>query len=422
MKTLAERMRPSRFEGYVGQEHLLGENGPIQKMLAAGQLSSMILWGPPGCGKTTLVEIIAKQLDRKFISMSAVEVGVKQVRELVDSARKSDLFASKPPILFLDEIHRFNKAQQDSLLGPMEKNEIILIGATTENPSFSLNNALLSRLKVYTLLPLAPERLLDLLRKAIDKDFVLKQRQIHLEETDALIAYSGGDARVLLNLFESTVLFADEPVKITNRLVREVAQERMPVYDRAGDSHYQIVSAFIKSIRGSDPDAGIYWLARMLHAGEDPIFIARRLLILASEDIGNANPMALMVANQTFQAVKEIGMPEARIILAQAVTYLASSEKSNASYLAITEALEFVKKTGDKPVPLHLRNASNSFLKEEGYGDGYRYPHDFPGGFISQKYFPDDLEHETFYYPKNIGMEEKISHRLRELRAAFKRG
>ncbi len=412
---LAERMRPRTLDDFTGQEHLVGPGAVLRKALESGHIPSMILWGPPGVGKTTLAGILAGQLQRPFYALSAINAGVKDIREIIEKARKQDLFNSRNPILFIDEIHRFSKSQQDSLLEAVEKGWVVLIGATTENPSFEVISALLSRSQVYVLKSLEPPELLGLLEKALREDEYLSQKKINLVETEALLRLSGGDARKLLNIFELLIEDTDKEQLITNELVLSRVQQNLALYDKAGEQHYDIISAFIKSIRGSDPNGGLYWLARMLAGGEDPIFIARRLLILASEDIGNANPQALQIASDSFRAVEVIGMPEARIILAQAVTYLASSPKSNAAYEGIAAAMSLVKETGDLPVPLHLRNAPTSLMKNIGYGDGYKYSHSYEGNFSPQEYLPHAVEGKKLYDPGKNKLEDAIRQRLREL-------
>lgn len=410
-KPLAERVRPQQLDEVIGQEHLVGEHGVLRKAIQSGRVPSMILWGPPGVGKTTLANIIAQTVKAPFFTLSAISSGVKEVREVIQRAKfQSDT------ILFIDEIHRFNKGQQDALLGAVEKGDITLIGATTENPSFEVNAALLSRSQVYTLKALNKKDLTRLLEVALTKDVVLSQRKIELKETEALFNISGGDARKLLNLLDLVLEHViDDPAILTNEVVKSVAQQRVATYDKSGDMHYDIISAFIKSIRGSDPNAAVYYLARMIEGGEDIKFIARRLLILASEDIGNANPTALVIATNAFQAVSMIGYPEGRIILSQAVTYLASSPKSNAAYLAINKAQEMVKKTGDLPVPLPIRNAPTRLMKEEGYGQGYKYSHDFPNNFAPQEFLPDEIARTTFFDPGKNPREEEMRKRLRFL-------
>ena len=409
MQPLAERMRPRTLEDYIGQQHLVGPNGVLRRMITSGRISSFILWGPPGVGKTTLATIIAGTLDVPFFTLSAVTSGVKDVRDVIDKARNSTFFNASRPILFIDEIHRFSKSQQDSLLGAVEQGVFTLIGATTENPSFEVIRPLLSRCQVYTLNSLGKEDLLALCQRVLEKDVVLKKQNIELKETDALLRYSGGDARKLLNILEllSESVQSDEVLEITDVLVAERLQQNPLAYDKDGEMHYDIISAFIKSIRGSDPDAAIYWLARMIEGGEDPAFIARRLVISASEDIGLANPNALLLANAAFDAVQKIGWPEGRIPLAEATVYLATSPKSNSAYNAINKALQYVRQTGNQPVPLHLRNAPTQLMSELGYSDGYKYPHDYPGHYIAQQYLPDASMDETFFIPADTDKVQK---------------
>ncbi|MBR7087576.1 MAG: replication-associated recombination protein A, partial [Prevotella sp.] len=389
---LAERLRPRSLDDYVGQQHLVGEGAVLRKMIDAGHIPSFILWGPPGVGKTTLAQIIANRLETPFYTLSAVTSGVKDVREVIEKARSGRFFSAASPILFIDEIHRFSKSQQDSLLGAVERGVVTLIGATTENPSFEVIRPLLSRCQLYVLKPLEKADLLALLNRALTEDVELKTRKIELKETDALLRYSGGDARKLLNILE-LVTTADEadPLVITDDIVVARLQQNPLAYDKDGEMHYDIISAFIKSIRGSDPDAALYWMARMIEGGEDPKFIARRLLISAAEDVGLANPNALLMANTAFEAVEKLGWPEGRIPLAEAAVYLATSPKSNSAYLGIDSALGIVRQTGNLPVPLHLRNAPTSLMKELGYSDGYKYSHDFEGHFVEQQYLPDEL-------------------------------
>lgn len=413
MKPLAERLRPTTLDEYIGQRHLVGQGAILRTMIDSGRIASLILWGPPGVGKTTLAKIIANTLDQPFYTLSAVSSGVKDVREVIDNARKNRFFSSASPILFIDEIHRFSKSQQDSLLAAVETGDVVLIGATTENPSFEVIRPLLSRCQVYTLKSLTEDDLHTLTQRALKEDVVLKERDIRVEETDALFRFSGGDARKLLNILDLVTSIGDErtPLVITNSLVTERLQENPLAYDKDGEMHYDIISAFIKSIRGSDPDAAIYWLARMIEGGEDPKFIARRLVISAAEDIGLANPNALLLANAAFDAVTKIGWPEGRIPLAEATVYLATSPKSNSAYLAIDEALAEVRKSGNAPVPLHLRNAPTALMKEQGYGVNYIYPHDFPNHFAPQQYLPDALQHLRFWYPADNGAEQKTAER-----------
>lgn len=414
---LAERIRPSTLTEYLSQAHLVGENGAVTAQLATGMLPSMILWGPPGTGKTTLANIIAKESGRPFYTLSAIESGVSAVREVIEKAKRNDsLFSVKNPILFIDEIHRFSKSQQDSLLGAVEKGWITLIGATTENPSFEVIPALLSRCQVYVLEPFNKKDLETLLHKAISEDEILSKKKIHLQETDALIRISGGDARKLLNLLELVILSdPSKEITITNEMVLQKVQNNTVRYDKTGDQHYDIISALIKSIRGSDPNAAVYWLARMIEGGEDVKFIARRLVILASEDIGNANPTALVLANTTFQAVNSIGHPEARIILSQCVIYLATSPKSNASYKAIGNAQKTVKQTGDLPVPLSIRNAPTKLMKELGYGQNYQYAHDYESNFIPHEFLPDEIKGTSFFQPGNNPRESSMREYLKKL-------
>jgi len=413
---LAERMRPKNLDAYVGQQHLVGKDAILRRAIESGNLPSIILWGPPGVGKTTLAFIIANQLDRPFFSLSAINSGVKDIREVIDKAAKLKADNQNLPILFIDEIHRFSKSQQDSLLGAVERGLVTLIGATTENPSFEVISALLSRCQVYILKNLSESDLQSLLQKALTTDELLAKKKVIIKEHEALLRLSGGDARKLLNVLELVVNAVNQiEIKITNELVLKHVQQNMALYDKAGEQHYDIISAFIKSIRGSDPNAAVYWLARMIAGGEDPSFIARRLLILASEDIGNANPNALLLANNCFQAVNVIGWPESRIILSQTVTYLASSPKSNASYEAIAKAQELVNRTGDQSVPLHLRNAPTKLMKNIGYGKEYQYSHSFEGNFSDQEFLPDSLSGTVLYEPGKNAAEEKLRERLRSL-------
>lgn len=415
---LAERMRPTTLAQYVGQEHLVGAQGALRQQIESGFLPSLIFWGPPGTGKTTLANIIAQQSNRRFFTLSAISSGIKEVREVIDQSKQGGgLFTHQNAIVFIDEIHRFNKTQQDSLLQAVEKGWITLIGATTENPSFEVIPALLSRCQVYVLNAFERKDLELLLRNAIANDELLKKREIVLKETEALLRLSGGDGRKLLNTFELIVNATPigEPVVITNDSVLHLVQKNTVLYDKTGEQHYDIISAFIKSIRGSDPNGAVYWLARMIEGGEDVKFIARRMLILASEDIGNANPTAMILANNTFQAVTTIGYPEARIILSQCAIYLASSPKSNASYKAIGKAQQAVKQTGDLPVPIHLRNAPTKLMKELGYGKDYLYAHDYDQNFAFQDYLPDDLQGEVFYQPGNNPREQALREYLKKL-------
>lgn len=399
---LAERLRPKKLDDYLSQQHLIGPNGALRIQIEKGMIPSMIFWGPPGVGKTTLANIIANESGRPFFTLSAINSGVKDVREVIEKAKKSDgLFTTKSPILFIDEIHRFSKSQQDSLLGAVEKGWVTLIGATTENPSFEVISALLSRCQVYTLNPFSKEDLIALLKRAIKEDKGISAKKVKLKETEALLRLSGGDARKLLNIFELLVNSGEQAMEITNDLVLSKVQQNTVLYDKTGEQHYDIISAFIKSIRGSDPNAAVYWLARMIEGGEDVKFIARRLLILASEDIGNANPTALVIANNTFQAVNTIGYPEARIILSQCVTYLATSPKSNAAYMAINEAQRMVKKTGNLSVPLAIRNAPTSLMKDLGYGKDYKYAHNHEGNFVTAEFLPEEIKNTTLYQPGN---------------------
>lgn len=407
---LAERMRPTSLDNYVGQQHLVGEGAVLRSMIDMGNLCSFILWGPPGVGKTTLAQIIAHRLQRPFYTLSAVTSGVKEVREVVDRAGKSRFFNSGSPILFIDEIHRFSKSQQDSLLGAVERGVVTLIGATTENPSFEVIRPLLSRCQLYVLKPLTASDLIALAERALHTDTLLQQRKINLLETGALIRYSGGDARKLLNILELvTTAEEHEEINITDELVAQRLQENPAAYDKGGEMHYDIISAYIKSIRGSDPDAALYWLARMIEGGEDPKFIARRLVISAAEDIGLANPNALLLANAAFDAVHKTGWPEGRIPLAEATVYLAASPKSNSAYLGINKALETVRRTGNLPVPLHLRNAPTELMVQLGYHDGYLYPHDAPHSFVPQQYLPDELKNERLWFARTAPAEQKLS-------------
>ncbi len=409
---LAERLRPRTLDDYIGQRHLVGEGAVLRKMIDTGHISSFILWGPPGVGKTTLAQIIANKLQTPFYTLSAVTSGVKDVRDVIEKAQKGRFFNESSPILFIDEIHRFSKSQQDSLLGAVEKGVVTLIGATTENPSFEVIRPLLSRCQLYVLKSLEKDDLIQLLHRAVTTDSVLKERHIELKETSALLRYSGGDARKLLNILELVVEAESGDVVITDKLVVERLQQNPLAYDKDGEMHYDIISAFIKSIRGSDPDAALYWMARMIEGGEDPQFIARRIVISAAEDIGLANPNALLLANAAFDTVMKIGWPEGRIALAEAVVYLATSPKSNSAYLGIDEALAVVRETGNLPVPLHLRNAPTKLMKDLGYSDGYKYPHDYPGHFTNQQYMPDALLSQRFWHGQHNPSEEKLYQRM----------
>jgi putative ATPase len=413
---LAERMRPTSLDNYIGQKHIVGEGAILRNAIASNLLPSIILWGPPGVGKTTLANIIAHQLKRPFYALSAINSGVKDIRDVIDKAKSNDLFAQKNPILFIDEIHRFSKSQQDSLLGAVEKGTITLIGATTENPSFEVISALLSRCQIYILKHLDKDDLLEMLDLAIKTDSILKTKNISIVEHEALLRLSGGDGRKLLNVFELVInTIGGETIEITNEKVTNIVQQNIALYDKAGENHYDIISAFIKSIRGSDPNAAVYWLARMIEGGEDPLFIARRLVILASEDIGNANPTALVIANNCFQAVNVIGFPESRIILSQAVIYLAASAKSNAAYMAISSALDAVKNSGDLPVPLHLRNAPTKLMKDIGYGKEYQYSHSYSSSFSNQEYLPETISGIKFFEPGSNAREKEMREYLKKL-------
>lgn len=416
MKPLAERMRPRKLADYVGQQHLVGPGAVLRQAFESGQIPSFILWGQPGIGKTTLAKIIANELERPFHTLSAVNSGVKDVRETIQRAKSQRFFDSPNPILFIDEIHRFSKSQQDSLLGAVEEGVITLIGATTENPSFEVIPALLSRCQVYVLEPLSKEELIGLIDRALKQDEFLKGQKITIEDYDAILLHSGGDARKLYNILELVTNYgkASEAVTVTNEMVTQKLQQNISRYDKGGEQHYDIISAFIKSIRGSDPNGAVYWLARMIEGGEDVKFIARRLLISASEDIGLANPNALLMATTTFQAVQAVGLPEGRIILAQAAVYLASSPKSNAAYMAINQAQQLVRQTGSLPVPLHLRNAPTKLMKDLDYGKDYKYSHDFPGNFVQQDFLPDELKGEKLFEPQDNAAEQKLRRQLRE--------
>lgn len=410
---LAERLRPRTLDDYVGQSHIVGEGAVLRNMIDAGRIPSFILWGPPGVGKTTLAQIIANKFETPFYTLSAVTSGVKDVRDVIERAQKGRFFNSVSPVLFIDEIHRFSKSQQDSLLGAVEKGIVTLIGATTENPSFEVIRPLLSRCQLYVLKPLDKADLLTLLSKAITKDVILSEKDIELRETDALLRYSGGDARKLLNILELVVeSLGTEKVVVTDDIVVSKLQQNPLAYDKDGEMHYDIISAFIKSIRGSDPDAALYWLARMIEGGEDPKFIARRLVISACEDVGLANPNALLLANAAFEAVHKIGWPEGRIPLAEATVYLATSAKSNSAYKAIDKALDLVRSTGNLPVPLHIRNAPTKLMSELGYHDGYKYPHDYEDNFVMQQYLPDELKHERIWTAQHNPLEDKIYQRM----------
>lgn len=415
-RPLAERMRPRTLEDYIGQKHLVGENSILRKMIDSGHVSSFILWGPPGVGKTTLAQIISQKIDVPFYTLSAVNSGVKDVREVIDKAKSSNFFKASRPILFIDEIHRFSKSQQDSLLGAVETGVITLIGATTENPSFEVIRPLLSRCQLYVLKSLEEEDLLELLHKATKEDIELKKKNIVWKETDAILRFSGGDARKLLNIIELVVAAEEgEDMEITDRKVVDRLQENPAAYDKGGELHYDIISAFIKSIRGSDPDAAIYWLARMVAGGEDPEFIARRLVISAAEDIGLANPNALLLANACFDALKKIGWPEGRIILAETTVYLASSPKSNSAYMAIDAAIDLVNKTGNLPVPLHLRNAPTKLMKDLNYGQNYKYAHSYKDNFVKQDFLPKEILGASLWKPQSNPAEAKHSEHLKRL-------
>ncbi len=416
MQPLAERLRPTTLDDYIGQRHIVGEGAVLRKMIDAGRISSFILWGPPGVGKTTLAQIIANKLETPFYTLSAVTSGVKDVRDVIEKAQKNRFFNTSSPILFIDEIHRFSKSQQDSLLGAVERGTVTLIGATTENPSFEVIRPLLSRCQLYVLRSLEKEDLLALLQRAVTTDTLLKERHIQLKETDALLRYSGGDARKLLNILELVVgASQEEEVLVTDDFVVSCLQQNPLAYDKDGEMHYDIISAFIKSIRGSDPDGALYWLARMIEGGEDPKFIARRLVISAAEDIGLANPNALLLANAAFDAVAKIGWPEGRIPLAEATVYLATSAKSNSAYIGIDRALAMVHQTGNLPVPLPLRNAPTKLMKDLGYHDGYLYPHDYPGNFVKQQYLPDALVGTRLWEGQHNAAEEKLLQRMQSL-------
>ncbi len=410
---LAERMRPKDLEGFIGQGHLVGEKAVLRKMIESGRIQSFILWGPPGTGKTTLAKIIANKQNRPFYNLSAIQSGVKDVRETIQKAKDQRFFNAPNPILFIDEIHRFSKSQQDSLLGAVEQGIVTLIGATTENPSFEVISPLLSRCQVYVMKPLEKEHLVQLVHKALEKDQILKELTIEIEEDEAMLRYSGGDARKLLNIVELVVNNQEGGKRvINNQIVTGNLQQNMALYDKSGEQHYDIISAFIKSIRGSDPNAAVYYLARMIEGGEDPKFIARRLVILAAEDVGLANPNALLMANAAFRAVETIGMPESRIILSEATIFLATSAKSNSAYMAINQAQSLVKKTGDLPVPMNIRNAPTKLMKDLGYGKDYLYAHDYPGHFVEQEFMPEDLEGTKLYEAGDNPREKDIRKRL----------
>jgi putative ATPase len=416
MRPLAERMRPRQLADYVGQQHLVGSGAVLRQAIESGQIPSFILWGQPGIGKTTLAKIIANELDRPFHTLSAINSGVKDVRETIQRAKSQRFFDSPNPILFIDEIHRFSKSQQDSLLGAVEEGVITLIGATTENPSFEVIPALLSRCQVYVLEPLSKDELIGLIERALKEDEFLKGQKINIEDYDAILLHSGGDARKLYNILELVTNYgkASEPITVTNEMVTQKLQQNISRYDKGGEQHYDIISAFIKSIRGSDPNGAVYWLARMIEGGEDVKFIARRLLISAAEDIGLANPNALLMATTTFQAVQAVGLPEGRIILSQAAIYLASSPKSNSAYMAINQAQELVRQTGSLPVPLHLRNAPTKLMKDLDYGKDYKYSHDFPGNFVQQDFLPDQLKGQKLFEPQDNAAEQKLKRQLKE--------
>lgn len=410
---LAERLRPRTLDDYIGQKHLVGQGAVLRRMIDSGRISSFILWGPPGVGKTTLAQIIAHRLETPFYTLSAVTSGVKDVREVIEKARNNRFFSQASPILFIDEIHRFSKSQQDSLLGAVEQGTVTLIGATTENPSFEVIRPLLSRCQLYVLKSLTRDDLLELLHKAVERDTILQTRRITFKETDAMLRYSGGDARKLLNILELVVeADGEDEVVITDDVVAERLQQNPLAYDKGGEMHYDIISAFIKSIRGSDPDAALYWLARMIEGGEDPAFIARRLVISASEDVGLANPNALLLANAAFDAVMKLGWPEGRIPLAEATVYLATSPKSNSAYMGINDALQLVQQTGNLPVPLHLRNAPTSLMKELGYGKNYKYAHDYAENFVEQQFLPDEVAAERIWHAQDNPQENKLQERM----------
>ncbi len=413
---LAERLRPKSLDDYIGQKHLVGEGAILRKMIDAGRISSFILWGPPGVGKTTLAQIIANKLETPFYTLSAVSSGVKDVRDVIEKAKSSRFFSQASPILFIDEIHRFSKSQQDSLLGAVEQGTVTLIGATTENPSFEVIRPLLSRCQLYVLKSLEKEDLLQLIDRAINEDHILKSKNIVVKETDAMLRYSGGDARKLLNILELVIESdTEDPIEITDEKVVDRLQQNPLAYDKDGEMHYDIISAFIKSIRGSDPDGAIYWLARMVEGGEDPAFIARRLVISASEDIGLANPNALLLANACFDTLMKIGWPEGRIPLAETTIYLATSPKSNSAYNAINDALELVRNTGNLPVPLHLRNAPTKLMKQLGYGNDYKYAHNYEGHFVKQQFLPEELKNQSIWHPQPNPAEAKLKEHMVQL-------
>jgi putative ATPase len=416
-KPLAERMRPNTLDDYIGQKHLVGEGAVLRRMIDAGRVPSFILWGPPGVGKTTLARIVANKLDAPFYTLSAVSSGVKDVREVIEKAKSNRFFNANSPILFIDEIHRFSKSQQDSLLGAVETGVVTLIGATTENPSFEVIRPLLSRCQVYVLQSLTKEELLDLLNRALTEDVELKQKDVRIKESDAMLRFSGGDARKLLNILDLVISAeaGNEVIEITDKKVTDRLQENPAAYDKGGEMHYDIISAFIKSVRGSDPDAALYWLARMVAGGEDPEFIARRLLILAAEDVGLANPNALLLANACFEALRKIGWPEGRIILAETTVYLAASAKSNSANMGIDTALGLVEKTGDLPVPLHLRNAPTQLMKELGYAKEYKYAHDYDGHFVNQEYLPKEILHERIWQGQHNAAEQRLIDNIQRL-------
>ncbi|MBS9768741.1 MAG: replication-associated recombination protein A [Flavobacteriaceae bacterium] len=413
---LAERMRPKNLDDYVGQEHLVGQDGVLRKMIASGQLSSFILWGPPGVGKTTLAQIISEVLERPFYALSAINSGVKEVREVIQKAKSQAFFSSPRPVLFIDEIHRFSKSQQDSLLGAVEQGVVTLIGATTENPSFEVISALLSRCQVYVLKSMTDEDSKTLIKNALQKDIVLKEKDFEIKEYEAILRFASGDGRKLYNILELLSNTSEQKIIVTNEKVEQELQTQIAMFDKGGEIHYDIASAFIKSIRGSDADASVYWLARMLEGGEDPKFIARRLVISASEDIGLANPNALLLANACFDAVNKVGMPESRIILSQVTIYLATSLKSNTAYDAINKAQDLVRKTGNLTVPLHLRNAPTKLMKDLDYGKEYKYAHAYEGNYVEQQYLPDELKNTQLYKPQNNPQEQQIAERLKRLK------